>query len=481
MIGWGHQLVALLAACLLGGAAVAAPPVELLREIGLAPSARASSDVASAQRNLAWVGLYRGPLNGEATPTTTRAIRDFQVGLGAAATGSLSDEERATLARRASATQAGYRFVRRTIDWLGISLDVPMAILEAPALSQSDSNSIEFAPIHHSGLALHVRNPQVKEFNPAVVLKAYIQNIKKNDPEAAIRFNKVSGSGFVIVFETERRHYVLIAETQRNQWRIVQASIALSSAEQMRPVLSQILRSVDMFSGTGLNTNERQVLAAQGNVPGSESVPEWFKTMTGNGSGSLVSLQGHILTNQHVVEGCARLTVNGSPSVLIGTDARLDLALVRAPAFENRRPIRFRADNPQLGEVVAVMGYPLFRYSRALNFTTGTVSSTVGLNGDRTRVQVTAPIQPGNSGGPVLDANGRQVAVVVAKASVSWQDDANVENVGWVIRGQNALSFLERFGVSPIIERTVASAQLPAAEEIDRWRPVIARIECHHE
>ena len=61
------------------------------------------------------------------------------------------------------------------------------------------------------------------------------------------------------------------------------------------------------------------------------------------------------------------------------------------------------------------MGFPVFDVSQSINITDGIVSSTVGLRGDRTHVQITAPVQPGNSGGPVLDRHGAQVAVVVSK------------------------------------------------------------------
>ena len=270
-----------------------------------------------------------------------------------------------------------------------------------------------------------------------------------------------------------------VAERRGREWRFLTISHQISSSDAMRPVIHTLLRNLDFFAAPMLTESERKRRISRGEDPASRGLPDWFRTMRGNGSGSIVSRQGHILTNHHVIEGCARLTVNGEPAVVLGSDVRLDLALLRSDSVSERAPIRFRADNPRLGEAVSVMGYPLFSMSRSINYTRGYVSSVVGHKGDRTRVQITAPVQPGNSGGPVVDSSGRQVAVVVAKLSAEFQIRTNAENVAWVIRGKQALDFLEQNGIAPIIERSAPSLGTPSAEEVALWRQVTVRIECH--
>lgn len=74
-----------------------------------------------------------------------------------------------------------------------------------------------------------------------------------------------------------------------------------------------------------------------------------------------------------------------------------------------------RAQRASVGEPVAVAGYPLRGLLSGFNMTTGSLSSLSGMGGDTRLVQITAPVQPGNSGGPVLDSAGNLMGVVVSK------------------------------------------------------------------
>ncbi|MDH4327630.1 MAG: serine protease [Nitrospira sp.] len=139
-----------------------------------------------------------------------------------------------------------------------------------------------------------------------------------------------------------------------------------------------------------------------------------------SGTGFVVSRQGHILTNHHVVEGCVsiRTTVEGIQKevVVIGTDTRNDLAVLKLsdsmPSFA-----RFRGGrNIRPADSVVLVGFPLRGLlASEANVTTGTVSALAGLGNDTRFLQMTAPVQPGNSGGPVLDQSGHIVGVVVSK------------------------------------------------------------------
>lgn len=130
------------------------------------------------------------------------------------------------------------------------------------------------------------------------------------------------------------------------------------------------------------------------------------------GSGFRVAL-GAVVTNHHVIDGCGRLRVNGVAAQVRGSDPRSDLALlaVTLPGPS----ARLRAQRAAMGETVAVAGYPLRGLLSGLNMTTGTLSSLSGLGGDTRYLQITAPVQPGNSGGPMLDSNGNLMGVVVSK------------------------------------------------------------------
>lgn len=79
-------------------------------------------------------------------------------------------------------------------------------------------------------------------------------------------------------------------------------------------------------------------------------------------------------------------------------------------------PLAFASTPTRLGASVAVLGYPLRQIlAPSINITAGIVSSLARLGGDLRHLQITAPVQPGNSGGPLVDDRGLVVGVVSAK------------------------------------------------------------------
>jgi S1-C subfamily serine protease len=141
------------------------------------------------------------------------------------------------------------------------------------------------------------------------------------------------------------------------------------------------------------------------------------------GTGFVVSAEGHILTNNHVVAGCRTLTTrDGHPLEVLSRNGDSDLALLRQPKGNHNEstsvPVAvFRTGPaPELGDVVVAFGFPLPGVlSSEGNVSTGILSATSGLGNDVRFIQISAPVQPGNSGGPLFDSSGHVIGVVVAK------------------------------------------------------------------
>jgi len=145
---------------------------------------------------------------------------------------------------------------------------------------------------------------------------------------------------------------------------------------------------------------------------------------SGTGSGSVIDKKGHILTNYHVVEGARKLEVtlfDGTKweAKLIGADPGNDIAVIRINApSEKLRPIPLGdSSNLKVGQKAIAIGNP-FGLERTL--TVGIVSS-VGrtlraVNGRLMRgiIQTDAAVNPGNSGGPLLDSSGRMIGITTA-------------------------------------------------------------------
>jgi S1-C subfamily serine protease len=138
------------------------------------------------------------------------------------------------------------------------------------------------------------------------------------------------------------------------------------------------------------------------------------------GTGFAVSDDGMLVTNEHVVAGCRAVSVRLGKRQLSGsvvaTDRVSDLALVqlqeRTPAFATLR----RSPAIRVGEQIVTYGFPLSgSLATEGNLTVGYISALRGLRDDDKTIQITAPVQPGNSGGPLMDQGGHVVGVVAAK------------------------------------------------------------------
>ena len=185
-----------------------------------------------------------------------------------------------------------------------------------------------------------------------------------------------------------------------------------------------------------------------------------------SGTGFVVSAAGHVLTNNHVVEGCREMRVGDSEALdVVATDKTTDLAVLKL-----RQPraavASFRDGNyARPGEDVVVLGYPLHGLlgSDAI-VTTGVINALAGIRNDRRLIQISAPVQPGNSGGPVLDSSGNIVGVVVAKLNALGVAKATgdiPENVNFAINEATARSFLDAYHVSYGLAASAARLSVP--------------------
>ena len=142
-----------------------------------------------------------------------------------------------------------------------------------------------------------------------------------------------------------------------------------------------------------------------------EVVEDTEPQQSGTGTGFYVDTN-ILVTNQHVVDECVYMTDAQNNKLDIVTVDRInDLAILKTPVSSTSSI--YLDDDPALGEAVYVAGFP---YSfDTLNFTVGAVSALVGPERNITQFQFTAPIQPGNSGGPVLNAWGSLIGVTFAR------------------------------------------------------------------
>ena len=176
------------------------------------------------------------------------------------------------------------------------------------------------------------------------------------------------------------------------------------------------------------------------------------------GSGFVIAA-GTIMTNAHVARGCTRMTARNAAGQIVtarirAADTRRDLAILTVPT-DFGPPLSFRESPPvQLGESVITYGFPLTGIlSSGPTLTTGSISALSGLRDNPVQFQISAPVQPGNSGGPLLDAQGNVVGIVTSKlnaAEVAKMTGGDIpQNVNFAVKASEALAFLNEQGLRP--------------------------------
>lgn len=227
--------------------------------------------------------------------------------------------------------------------------------------------------------------------------------------------------------------------------------------------------------------------APLGSLPPLRQGPPPEGRVAATGSGFIVG-DGRILTNNHVVEGCTGMAARNAQGQRVSarvaaTDPRRDLALLTVPpgfgpavVFRDSPPVR-------LGESVITYGFPLSGVlSSGPTLTTGTVSALAGLRDNPLHFQISAPVQPGNSGGPLLDAQGHVMGVIVSKlnaARIAQMTGGDIpQNVNFAIKGPEAAAFLAGRG-SPVQHAPSAGAELSVADIGARVNASVVFLQCY--
>lgn len=210
---------------------------------------------------------------------------------------------------------------------------------------------------------------------------------------------------------------------------------------------------------------------------GSSAAQEW------SGSGFALN-NGYIATNYHVVENAKTITVQGIKgsfsteykATVIATDKFNDLALIKISDSRfsgfGTIPYRVKTSTAEVGEDVFVLGYPLTStMGDEIKLTTGVVSSKTGFQGDVSLYQISAPIQPGNSGGPLFDGNGNLIGIVNAKHK-------GAENVGYAIKASYLNNLVESAASSSILPSTNTVSGQPLTGKVKNLKNFVFMIKC---
>ncbi len=162
-----------------------------------------------------------------------------------------------------------------------------------------------------------------------------------------------------------------------------------------------------------------------------------------SGSGFFISDDGLFITNAHVVEDSTKIEVRtaaGKKSAnVLRVDKDKDLALLRVAVVKGTVGVLTISTNKvSLGKQVFTIGYPMIEVQGSRpKYTDGKISSLAGIRDDPERMQISVPVQPGNSGGPLADANGEIVGIIVSRLNFK-----SAQNVNYAVKGAILIEFL---------------------------------------
>lgn len=175
-----------------------------------------------------------------------------------------------------------------------------------------------------------------------------------------------------------------------------------------------------------------------------------YSTPTSMWSGTGFALKdGYIMTNYHVINDASQIKIQGINGdflteygvQVVGVDKSNDLALLKilgeVPTDFDAIPYGIKTSISDVGENIFVLGYPLTAtMGEEIKLTNGIISARTGFDGDVTTYQLSAPVQPGNSGGPMFDEDGNVIGVICAK-------HVGAENVAYAVKTSQVKNLIE--------------------------------------
>ena len=193
---------------------------------------------------------------------------------------------------------------------------------------------------------------------------------------------------------------------------------------------------------------------------------------------------GYIATNYHVVENAKSIKVQGIRgafnteynATVVSTDKFNDLAIIKINDSRfngfGTIPYRVKTSTSEVGEDVFVLGYPLTTtMGDEIKLTTGVISSKTGFQGDVSLYQISAPIQPGNSGGPLFDGNGNLIGIVNAK-------HRGAENVSYAIKASYLNNLVESASSISLLPSNNSVSGMSLSNKVKSLRNFVFMITC---
>jgi hypothetical protein len=454
-----------------GASSAAEPRSATVATASLDPSPASESSLTASQRQAAqsalrWFGYYTAQIDGAFGMGTRRAIAQWQARIGEDPTGYLSAAQHAALLQSAEAEQADLQLETLLHAEAGISLTLPMGLLEPARI---EPPFVLFDP--KSGTrARVVLISQPGDYLALLSLQENLQARALLPPQGA---QSKSRSGFR--HEGQIGQALVYAQAQLTGGLIKGFVLVWPADDDGR-----MQRLVQLMRASFAPLGERALPAAPEPITASSSQAARAEPAVTSAprmrSGFYVSEQGDVLTGIDAVAGCSRVQVDGAEADIAFADPIAGLAILAPRLPVSPRAIAsFRADLPAPGAEVAVAGYP---YGAALSsavLTFGALAGHTGLAGDPNTATLALVARVGDAGGPVLDAAGAVLGLLLPHPDPATRQRFP-SDMALLLQAQTLTPLLAQRGLSPSI---AADSGALAVEDLSRLgRALTVQVSC---
>ena len=416
-----------------------------------------SEQLRRLQYLLLWSGDYLGQLDGRPSALLSHALRSYQRKAGFRSGEPIDAAQLRHLSELAQRAMRQLDYGYETEADGGGRLAVPRTILTKRSVTGAGTR------YHTADNDLEVETVR-QPSKTSTFLELYRSSARAFDVDSLVT-NVFGGGSFMISGQAGDQIYGMRFEERGNEIRGVKIRVRRDADAKYAWLAKAMLQDFAPFGEStpiGLPPSLQEIRMTV--RPPSD--PE--RVSNSSGSGFVVSSYGHVMTSAHVVLLCDEIRVSDNkPAKLIAVQGGEDLALLQVADLGAQRVADFASAEVLLGEDVAVFGYPLQPLlSAQLSMTTGIVSSLRGLGGDPGYIQISASVQPGNSGGPVVDLKGGVVGIatsVLNTARSTRRPDGTHAPINFAIRHERMLRFLREQGIQP---KTTANAVVLAKTDL---------------
>jgi len=384
-----------------------AEPEETLAEARARDASLSRDDRVAIQTALQWFGHYTMRIDGAFGPGTRRSISEWQSAQGLEPTGFLTGRQQSALLDGYADALARYSFATVRDDLAGIELTLPTAMVE---FERHESPFVHFREINGSGMRLLLIS---QEGTQATLFGLYeiMQTLEVIPLEGA---RERRSNGFLITGQSDTARAHVLATLANGQikgfallWEPRADADARFVLETMEPSFQAVAGVLPSSAGAGALSVARRDLLSGLEV----------RRPDRSRSGFFVDAVGTVVTSAEAVAQCDRITID---EAYLAQVRAIDMATGVA-VLTPQEPLvplafaQFAAADPMPGSAVRVSGFSFQDTLTRPILTFGSLSDVTGLNGEDWLRRLAITVEPGDSGGPVFDANGAVMGVLMPR------------------------------------------------------------------